>query len=92
MWDTARLEKRLGNEDAALALLTDLAQCRNAYRLCALEELAKHYEHRVRNAAMALEFTLEALRYGKSEGLLRRRVRLERRLANGRDRLENERA
>ena len=81
MWDVARLERKLGREDAALAVYSDLASGRNAFRLPALEELAKHYEHKERNYSMALEFTLTALTHGDSDALRHRRARLERRVA-----------
>jgi uncharacterized protein len=81
LWDVARIEKRLGREDAAIAIYTDLACCRNAFRAQALEELAKHYEHRQRNYSMALEATLDAMQHASSDSLLRRRARLEKRLA-----------
>jgi uncharacterized protein len=81
LWDVAKLEKRLGREDAAVAIYVDLAGCRNAFRTQALEELAKHYEHRQRNYPMALEVTLDAMRHVTSDSLLRRRARLEKRLA-----------
>jgi uncharacterized protein YprB with RNaseH-like and TPR domain len=81
LWEIARLEKKLGNFDAALPILTDLAHSRNAWRCLALQELARHYEHRERNYAMALEFTLAALCHDQSEALLRRRSRLEQRVA-----------
>lgn len=80
MWDVARIEKKLGREDAALSVFTELAGCRNGWRIPALEELAKYYEHRERNYPMALEFTLNALDHGESESLQRRRERLQRRL------------
>jgi tetratricopeptide (TPR) repeat protein len=79
LWDIAALEKKLGRYDAALAVYTDLAQARNAYRALALEELAKYYEHRERNFAMALELTLEALRYDNTAALQKRAGRLRRR-------------
>jgi uncharacterized protein YprB with RNaseH-like and TPR domain len=81
LWDVARLEKKLGREDAALAVYTDLAGGRNPFRLAALEELAKFYEHKERNYPMALEFTLTALTYCDSDALRHRKSRLERRLA-----------
>jgi hypothetical protein len=81
LWDIARLEKRFGREDAAVAVCAELATCRNAYRLAALEELAKYYEHSERNFGMALEFTLSALDIEDTEALRNRRTRLERRLA-----------
>ena len=76
LWDTAAIEKKLGRVDAAVALYAELAGCRNAHRVTALEELAKHYEHRERNWAMALEFTETALEHEKTEGLRRRQARL----------------
>ena len=36
LWDIGTLEKRLGRADAALAVFTELAACRNAYRARAL--------------------------------------------------------
>jgi hypothetical protein len=77
----ARLEKKMGRADAALAILCDLACCRNPHRLTALEELAKHYEHRERNYGMALGFTLDALSHGETDSLVRRRERLQKRVA-----------
>lgn len=81
LWDVARIEKRLGREDAAVAIYSDLASGRNPFRQIALEELAKFYEHKERNYPMALEFTLTALSHGDSEALRHRRSRLERRVA-----------
>ncbi|MCC6368867.1 MAG: ribonuclease H-like domain-containing protein [Bryobacterales bacterium] len=81
MWDTAQLERKMGNESAALAVYTDLAQTRNSYRVQALEELAKYYEHRERNYAMALEFAREALRLSRTPELEHRAARLERKAA-----------
>jgi uncharacterized protein YprB with RNaseH-like and TPR domain len=81
MWDVACLEKRLGNRHSAIAVLTDLAASRNPFRHCALEELAKHYEHVERNYTMALDCTLDAMRFESSAALHRRRERLERRIA-----------
>lgn len=81
LWDIGRLEKKLGRKDAAIAVFSDLASCRNQWRQPALEEVAKHYEHRERNYRVALEWTEAALALGASERLLRRRERLERRLA-----------
>ncbi|HET8549557.1 MAG TPA: ribonuclease H-like domain-containing protein, partial [Bryobacteraceae bacterium] len=81
LWDVACLERKLGNETAAVEVYTELATNRNPFRVAALEELAKHYEHRERNAAMALEWTLAALEHEDTPELRRRRERLERRLA-----------
>ena len=76
LWDIGTLEKRLGRADAALAMFTDLATSRNAYRVRALRELAIHYEHRERNYAMALEMTHSALELEDSADLRRRAERL----------------
>ncbi len=81
LWEIALLEKRLGRREAAVAAFEDLAAARNPYRVPALEELAKHYEHRERNYASALEVTRAALEIQPSEELRRRAARLERRLS-----------
>jgi len=81
LWDVAALEKRLGRPDAALAAMTNLCAERNPYRAQALAELAKHYEHRERNPAMALEMTRTALAIEDSPTLRRREQRLQARLA-----------
>jgi len=75
-WDIAGLEKKLGREPAAVAVWSELAGCRNPFQAAALEELAKFYEHREKNYAMALEFTEAALHIAGSEELRRRRQRL----------------
>jgi len=80
LWEIARLEKKLARPHAALALFTELAGCRNEYRVCALEELAKYYEHEESNYSAALEFTKQALAFEESTTLSHRRARLERRL------------
>jgi uncharacterized protein len=81
LWDIVKLEKKLGRDDAALSTCTELAECRNPFRQAALEELAKFYEHKERNYAMALECTVTALSHQDSAPLQRRKERLERRLA-----------
>lgn len=86
LWDIAMLEKKLDRPHAALHVFTELAGCRNPYRVSALEELAKYYEHEERNYAMGLELTNEALRHQDSAALQHRRARLERRLSSPRAR------
>jgi len=81
MWDIAALEKKLGREHAALPVLTDLAATRNPWRAAALVELAKYYERRERNYALALEMTRSAMELEPSEALQRRAARLEKRVA-----------
>ncbi len=78
LWDIGTLEKRLGRTDAALAMFTDLAASRNAYRARALRELAIYYEHRERNYAMALEMTRSALALEDSAELAAARAALAR--------------
>ena len=86
LWDIALSEKKLGRLCAALEGFTELAGCRNEYRVSALEELAKYYEHEERNLALALDFTAQALHFGESDALRHRRQRLEKRLAKPRPR------
>jgi uncharacterized protein len=86
LWDTALLEKKLGRPAPAVHVFTELATCRNEYRICALEELAKHYEHEERDYLRALEFTNQALEFEPSSALTHRRTRLERRLIKPRSR------
>ena len=81
LWDIAGLERRAGREDAALGVVTELAGSRNPYRARALEALAKHYEHRERNYAMALEMTRSALTIEDRPEMRRREERLKARIA-----------
>jgi uncharacterized protein len=80
LWDIAALEKKLGREHAALPVLTDLAASRNPWRGAAFVELAKYYERRERNFALALEMTRSAMELAPSEALQRRVARLEKRV------------
>ncbi len=80
LWDIAALEKKLGREHAALPVLTDLAASRNPWRGAAYVELAKYYERRERNYALALEMTRSAQELEPSEALKRRAARLEKRI------------
>jgi uncharacterized protein YprB with RNaseH-like and TPR domain len=84
LWDIALLEKKQGREVEAIEILRDLAGSRNPFRKCALEELAKFYEHRERNYGMALEMTRSARSVEDCERLRVRESRLERRLASPR--------
>ena len=86
LWDIAVMERRLGREDAALAILTDLAAGRNPFRARALEALAKHYEHRERNYVMALEMTRSAQSLENTPALRRREERLRDRISGPRAR------
>jgi len=80
LWDIAVMERRLGRQDAALAILTELAGEKNAFRARAFEALAKHYEHRERNYSMALEMTRSAQSVEDTAALRRRVDRLKARL------------
>lgn len=80
LWDVAALERKLGADAAALEIWSDLAAAKNPFRPRALEELAKHYEHREKNHAMALEMTRSALALEDSPALRKREQRLLRRL------------
>jgi len=79
LWDIAVIERRLGYEDTAIQIWNDLAGSPNPFRVRALEELAKHYEHRVKDRARALEFTQAARALADSPGLERREARLAKR-------------
>jgi uncharacterized protein len=80
LWDIAALEKKLGREHAALPVLTDLAASKNPWRAAAFVELAKYYERRERNYALALEMTRSAMELEPSEALGRRAARLQKRM------------
>lgn len=81
LWDTALLEKKCGRPHAALNIFAELAGCKNEYRVSALEELAKFYEHEEKNFALALDFTARAIDLLPSPALTQRKERLEKRLA-----------
>ena len=80
LWDISCLEKKLERPGEALPLWKELANCRNEFQVCALEELAKYYERQEVNYGLALEFTREGLRLENSDGLVRRRDRLEKKV------------
>ena len=79
MWDVAALDKKLGHDASAVAMLADLAASPNPFRAAAYEELAKHYEHREKNDAVALEMTRSAQALADTDQLRKRAARLERR-------------
>jgi uncharacterized protein YprB with RNaseH-like and TPR domain len=80
IWDTAAIEKRDGQGEAAVALYRDLAESRNPYRVRALVALAKWYERQERDPRTALEMTLRAMAIGDSPALRKREARLRSRL------------
>jgi capsule polysaccharide export protein KpsE/RkpR len=77
LFDAGSLEKKLSLEHAALATFTDLSLSPNPYRVRAYEELAKHYEHREKNFAMALECVRAARELEDTEARANRQRRLE---------------
>lgn len=81
LFEAGTTEKKLGLEHAALATFTDLSLSPNPFRARAWEELAKHYEHREKNCAMALECVRAARSLEDSPALAARQERLERRNA-----------
>lgn len=81
LFEIGGIEKKLGLEHAAVATFTDLSFSPNPYRARAYEELAKHYEHREKNYAMALECVRSARMEDDSATLAARQERLQRRLA-----------
>jgi len=81
LWDVALLERKLGRDDAAMTVWKDLAGSHNPFRVRALEEIAKHYEHRAKDYALALDTTRGALAFEDSPDLRKREGRLVDRLA-----------
>jgi uncharacterized protein YprB with RNaseH-like and TPR domain len=79
--DLALAERKAGAEQAALEIWEELAAARNPFRVRALEELAKHHEHRAKNRARALELTRAARALADSPDLQRREARLVKRLS-----------
>jgi hypothetical protein len=81
MLEIGLLEKKLGHDQASLAMFSDLAASRNLFQSRAFEELAKFYEHRERNYAMALEMSRSAQALAPGEEIDRRVQRLRARVA-----------
>jgi uncharacterized protein YprB with RNaseH-like and TPR domain len=71
------IEKKQGLLHAALATFTDLSLSPNVFRARAYEELARHYEHRERSFAMAIECVRAARQIEDSDALRKRHQRLE---------------
>ena len=76
LWDLTTLDRKLGETARALERLEELASSRNPFRARALEELAKHHEHRMRDYARALDLTRTALSCEDSPALRHREQRL----------------
>jgi tetratricopeptide (TPR) repeat protein len=77
LFNAGGIEKKQGQLDAAVATFTDLTLSPNPFRVRAYEELARHYEHRERNVAMAMECVLAARQIADSVALGERQRRLE---------------
>ncbi len=78
--ESALLRKKLGHWEAAIEGFTELTHSHNPCRIRAWEELAKYYEHRERNWAMALDMTTSALECEDTPELRARETRLRARL------------
>ncbi len=76
LWEIAALDRKMGADQQAVAAWTELATARNPYRVKALEELAKHEEHRAKNPSRALEWTRAALEHEDTPELRHREQRL----------------
>jgi len=59
--EMAALHKRARDYQQALPLWTELAAAPNGWRIAALEELAKYYEHRAHDYSRALELARAGL-------------------------------
>src|SRR5262249_49366298 len=86
MWESAAVERKLGRVDGSLAVMTELAGSRNPFRVRALGEVAKQYEDRGKNYAMALEMTRSALGFEDTPAIRRREERLKGRVMKVRGR------
>lgn len=86
LWDIAVLEKRRGCTATALAMFTELSDCKNPHQAQALVELSKHYEHAERKIALALEFAEKARDLNEVPQLDRRIARLKLKLSRPRPR------
>jgi len=78
LWDVALIERRRKRWEAAVAVWSELAAFANPHQAASLVELAKHYEHREKNYAMALEWVTQALAIEDSVETRKRRDRLTR--------------
>lgn len=76
LWESAQIERRLGNHEAQIQLLQDLARVANAYRADAFVELAKYFEHSEKDYDRALEMTRSAQSHAPSPQLEHRERRL----------------
>ena len=80
LWEAALIERKRGNHEAKRDLLLDLSSSRNPFQARALEELAKHCEHRDKKFSQALDLARQASSLEPSAQLDRRMARLQRRI------------
>lgn len=80
LWEAAQIERRAGRHEEQVQLLCDLARGSSTYRAAAFVELAKHYEHRLKDYALALKMTRNAQRDAPSPELRHRELRILRKL------------
>ncbi|MEP7354761.1 MAG: ribonuclease H-like domain-containing protein [Acidobacteriota bacterium] len=76
MWDVAELHRKRRADARAVAIWCELSDALNPFRVRALEELAKHYEHRTKDRSKALELTRQALQLEDTLALRNREIRL----------------
>jgi hypothetical protein len=84
MLEIGLLHKKMASESAALMVFAELTESPNPCRQRAFEELAKYYEHRERNYAMALEMATSARLEADTPEARHREDRLRIRLRGGR--------
>jgi hypothetical protein len=75
LFEAGRLEKRMERFEESVATFCDLTASPNPYQQKAWAELAKHYEHREKNLAMAIECARAACDDSRIERLEARRAR-----------------
>jgi uncharacterized protein YprB with RNaseH-like and TPR domain len=80
LWEAALIERKRGHHEAKRDLLLDLSSSRNPFQARALEELAKHCEHRDKKFSQALDLAQQAAALEPNEQLDRRMARLKRRI------------
>jgi len=86
------IEKKQGLLHAAIVTFTDLSLSPNPFRVRAYEELARHYEHRERSFAMAMECVRAARQIADSDALRKRHDRLQTKCASALRRPPNRQA
>ncbi len=75
LWQLACQHKRRREQELAVEIWKELAQRQAEFAFDALEELAIHYEHRERDVAAALAFTLDAMERLRREAAPRQHLK-----------------